>query len=94
MVTCPLAPPMSHLISSSCSSPRRFGLGFLQTSPHDDALALFLTFGSANTWCRDLHPTSFVPCPAHTTEPSCARLLRVNSGELLGVDVQQGPQLA
>jgi len=66
MVTCPLAPPASHLISSSCSSPRRFGLDFLQTPPRDDALALLLTFGSAYTWYRDLHPTRFVPCPAHT----------------------------
>jgi len=49
-VTCPLAPDVPHLISGSCSSPRAFGLGFLQTPPHDDALALLLTFGSANTW--------------------------------------------
>lgn len=66
MVTCPLAPPAPHLISSSCSSPRRFGLGFLQTPPHDDALALLLAFGSAITWQEDLHLSSFVPCPAHT----------------------------
>jgi len=25
-------------------------LGFLRTSPHDDALALLLAFGSAKTW--------------------------------------------
>jgi len=25
-------------------------LGFLQTPPHDDALALLLAFGSAKTW--------------------------------------------
>src|SRR5690554_2593187 len=65
-VTCQLAPSTSHLISSSCSSPRQFTLGFLQTPPRDDALALPLTFGSANTWYRDFHPTSLVPCPAHT----------------------------
>jgi len=59
-VTCPLAPDVPHLISGSCSSPRAFGLGFLQTPPHDDALALLLAFGSANTWRggRGLHPTS------------------------------------
>jgi hypothetical protein len=48
-VTCPLVPGVPHLISGSCSSPRAFGLGFLQTPTHDDALALFLIFGSANT---------------------------------------------
>src|SRR5690554_6881597 len=65
-VTCQLAPSTSHLISSSCSPPRQFALGFLQTPPRDDALALPLTFGSANTWYRDFHPTSLMPCPAHT----------------------------
>jgi hypothetical protein len=65
MVTCPLAPSVPHLISSSCSSPRAFGLGFLQTPPRDDALALFLAFGSAHTWRKDIHLTSSVPCPAH-----------------------------
>ena len=50
MVRCPLAPSTSHLILGSCSSPRSFALGFLQTLPHDKALALSLTFGSANTW--------------------------------------------
>src|ERR687892_199786 len=68
MVTCPLTPYTSHLLSSSCSSPRSFGLSFLQTPPRDDALALLLTFGSANTWYRDSHPTRLVPCPAHTIE--------------------------
>jgi len=33
-------------------------LGFLQTSLAGLALALSLTFGSANTWYRDFHPTS------------------------------------
>ena len=49
-VTCPLVPDASRLISDSCSSSRSFGLGFLQTPPRDDALALLLAFGSANTW--------------------------------------------
>ncbi len=65
-VTCQLVPGVPHLVSGSCSSPRIFGLGFLQTPPHDDALALLLTFGSANTWYGDFHPISSVPCPAHT----------------------------
>jgi len=41
-----------HLISGSCSSPRSFGLVFLQTPPRGDAIALLLAFGSANTWQR------------------------------------------
>jgi len=65
-VTCPLVPNVPHLRSGSCTSPRAFGLGFLQTPPHDDALALLLAFGSSYTWRRDLHPTSSVPCLAHT----------------------------
>ena len=66
VVTCPLVPDVPHLISGSCSSPRTFGLDFLQTPPHDDALVLLLAFGSDYTWRRDLHPTSSVSCPAHT----------------------------
>src|SRR4030042_4961519 len=65
-VTCPLAPSVPHLVSGSCSSPRAFGLGFLQTPPRDDALSLLLAFGSADTWHGDFHPISSVPCPAHT----------------------------
>jgi hypothetical protein len=65
-VTCPLVPDVPHLRSGSCTSPRIFGLGFLQTPPHNDALALLLTFGSANTWREDFHLTSYVPCLAHT----------------------------
>src|SRR5262245_10435916 len=72
-VTCPLVPGVPHLLSSSCSSPRAFGLGFLQTPPRDDALALFLAFGSANTWRKDFHLTSSVPCPAHTLAVSCRK---------------------
>jgi hypothetical protein len=71
VVTCPLAPSVPHLVSGSCSSPRAFGLGFLQTSPRDDALALLLAFGSAKTWRGDFHPTSSVSCPAHTGPLSC-----------------------
>jgi len=45
----------------------------LQTPPRDDVLALLLTFGSTITWYGALHPTSSVPCPAHTRN-SAARL--------------------
>jgi len=65
-VTCPLVPGVPHRVSGSCASPRTFGWGFLQTSPRDDALALLLAFGSANTWHGDFHPVSSVPCLAHT----------------------------
>ena len=65
-VTCQLVPGVPHLLSGSCSSPRVFGLDFLQTPPHGDALALLLAFGSADTWHGDLHPVSSVPCLAHT----------------------------
>ena len=58
MVTCPLAPDMSRLLSGSCSSPRNFALGFLQALPRGNALALLLTFGSANTWQEDFHLSS------------------------------------
>jgi len=66
VVTCPLVPDVPHLRSGSCTSPRTFGLGFLQTPSHDNALALLLSFGSTYTWYRDFHPVSSVPCPAHT----------------------------
>jgi|GEM_PF-5060212 len=46
MTTGPLT---SHLISGSCPSSRNSGLGLLQTSPHELALAL----ASANTWQED-----------------------------------------
>src|SRR3990172_1996436 len=65
-VTCPLAPDAPRLISGFCSSSRSFGLGFLQTPPPGDALALLLAFGSAKTWQSDFHRLSNVPCPAHT----------------------------
>jgi len=65
-VTCPLAPDASRLLSGFCSSSRSFGLGFLQTPPRGDALAVSLAFGSAKTWLSDFHRHSYVPCPAHT----------------------------
>ena len=78
VVTCPLVPGVPHLKSGSCMSPRAFGLNFLQTPPRDDALALLLAFGSANTWREDFHLASSVPCPAHTRRSAdaafCVRL--------------------
>ena len=73
IVTCQLVLCTPHLISGSCSSPRAFGLGFLQTPPHDDALALLLAFGSVYTWREDSHLASSVPCLAHTAGISRAR---------------------
>ena len=59
------------LISDSCSSPRSFGLEGRNTPPRDDALALLLAFGSANTWPQDFHLQSNVPCTAHReSEPT------------------------
>jgi hypothetical protein len=54
------------LLSGSWASPRTCGLGCLQTSPRDDALALLLAFGAANTGHGDFHPVSSGPCLAHT----------------------------
>lgn len=50
VVTCQLVLGVPHLVSGSCSSPRTFGLAFLQTPPHNDALGLLLTFGSTNKY--------------------------------------------
>jgi hypothetical protein len=75
-VTCPLVPGVPHLVSGSCSSPRIFGLGFLQTLPRGGALALFLAFGCANTWRQDFHLARSVPCPAHTAEFSGVAAVR------------------
>jgi len=57
-----------HLVSGSCSSPRAFRLGFLQTPPPGDALALLLAFGSARTWREDFHLARSVPCLAHKSQ--------------------------
>jgi hypothetical protein len=62
--------------SLECPDAELVEVGFLQTPPHDDALALLLTLGSANTWYGDLHPISYVPCLAHTPCSRVARLLR------------------
>ena len=89
MVTCPLAPGVPHLISGSCSSSRVFGLGFLQTPPRGDALALLLAFGSAKTWRGDLHPANGISCPAHTASASAAARSAVRCNGLLGSPVSE-----
>src|SRR4051794_4889429 len=55
-VACPLVPPVPHLVSGSCPSPRTVVPRVLQTPPRGDALALPLSFGSPHTWTGDLHP--------------------------------------
>jgi molecular chaperone DnaJ len=45
------------------------------TQPGDDALVLLLSFGSANTWCEDLHLTSYVPCLVHTRKSAAGRAM-------------------
>jgi hypothetical protein len=62
-VTCPLVPNVPHLRSGSCTSPRAFGLGFLQTPPRDDALALLLAFGSSLYLASGLAPDEFCAMP-------------------------------
>jgi hypothetical protein len=68
VVTCPLVPSVPHLRSGSCASPRIFGLGFLQTPPHDDALALRYP-SPPSGWERDFHPPSQPACPARVKHP-------------------------
>ncbi len=64
VVTCQLVPGVPHLISDSCTSPRTFGLAFLQTPPHNDALGLLLTFGSTNKYLvRGLAPRKSYAMP-------------------------------
>jgi len=94
VVTCPLAPSVPHLLSGSYSSPRAFGLGFLQTPPRDDALALLLSFGSAKTWYEDFHLASSVPCPAHTLAITRERREAPAIGFMaLLDDIGRGPRL-
>src|SRR5262245_55859099 len=71
VVACPLVPNVPHLISGSCSSPRTCAPRFLQTPPHDDALALCLSFGSTFTWTGDFHPLA-VQHARHTRGQSLA----------------------
>ena len=54
----------SRLVSGSCSSVHAFAPRFLQTPPHDDALALRYPFTSTRLG-RGLSPPSCRSCPAH-----------------------------
>lgn len=56
-VTCPLAPDAPRLISGFCSSPRRFGFGFLQTPPRDDAVAVSPSLRLCENLAAGLPPT-------------------------------------
>jgi Recombinase zinc beta ribbon domain len=62
-----VTPPLGFLFVAPCLAPR-----FLQTSSHDDALALRISFGLP---CleRGLAPPSTKTCPAHTVAASAAR---------------------
>ena len=66
--------PLDYLCPGSASypvlvhRPAIWSWAHRSTPPRDDALALWLTFGSADTWYRDLHPAGFVPCTAHNRD--------------------------
>jgi hypothetical protein len=84
MVTCPLAPGVPRLISGSCSSSRAFGLGFLQTPPRDDALAISFPSAPLIPGTRTL--TSQAICHARHTRPrSRARFTASLSNALLAL---------
>ena len=87
MVTCPLVPNASRLISGFCSSPCDFALDFLRTPPRGDALALWLAFGSTSLapglspgWIRAMHGT-------HVEVTGAARLYRAASVWTAGLGV-------
>jgi len=83
----PLVPGVPPLVSGSCASPRSCGLAFLQTPPHDDALALLLAFGSAYTGRGNFHPTRSVPCLAHTPQAERRAVKRVRCKGWLGISL-------
>jgi hypothetical protein len=62
-VTCPLVPGVPHLISGSCSSPRAFGLGFLQTPPHGGRPCPAPSLRLRDHLARGLAPRSFCAMP-------------------------------
>ena len=68
--------------SLDCLDTELVEVDFLQTPPHDDALVLLLTLGSANIWCKVFHLASYVPCLAHTLN-CAARLFCVRTSERL-----------
>src|SRR5215475_12409658 len=62
-VTCPLVPGVPHLLSGSCSSPRTFGLGFLQTPPHGGRPCPSPSLRLREYLARGLAPRSFCAMP-------------------------------
>ena len=55
----------SRLIYDSCSSGQHFACGFLQTAPHETALAVRLMVPATGP-IGDFNPQASVPCRAHT----------------------------
>src|SRR5215475_9932611 len=62
-VTCPLVPSVPHLVSGSCSSPRAFGLGFLQTPPRGGCPCPSPRLRLREYLARGLTPRSFCAIP-------------------------------
>ncbi len=91
-VTCQLVPGVPHLRFGSCTSPRAFGSGFLQTPPHGDSpcpspslrLLLYLASG--------LSPDKFCAMPGtHVHSDPRALLLRASGSTVLLVAIHQPP---
>src|SRR5215471_18436001 len=61
--TCPLVPGVPHLLSGSCSSPRAFGWGFLQTPPHGGRPCPSPHLRLREYLVRGLAPRSFCAMP-------------------------------
>ena len=95
VVTCQLVPGVPHLISDSCSSPRTFGLAFLQTPPRDDALGLLLTFGSTNKYLvRGLAPRKSYAMPGTRAADHERPLGRLNESACMQVSFHVNPYLS
>jgi len=69
--------PRLTLSRRSASARRRDDALLSRRSPLTKEDALLLAFGSAKTWRGDFHPTSPVPCPAHTHSSAARSFLRV-----------------
>ena len=79
-VPCQLIPTEPHHRSGPCSSPCTFPPHFLQTLFRGDALALPRSFASIDTQIADVHPTSSLPCLAHTAPASAAGITASAAG--------------
>lgn len=62
---CKLAPQLG-LLCGSCSSPRGFASGFLQTAPRETALAFDYSFFYSDPPKGDFNPMSSHTCRAYT----------------------------